>query len=164
MVISFLLDGSLVVMLTATLAALVPRNRISPAGLLQLAHHVHPVWLASGITGLLALAIVQMAAFSWIWGISRLIYQSSRLGHLFRWFSSLSHRAVPERAVAALGIVFLIATLAIGLFPGFLMPAITFASSVFLFLYVLCVVSYLRIEQALLLRCSQQRCGGEMCW
>lgn len=147
MIVAFAAYGVLAVALTATVAALVPRGRVNAvAGLFQLAQHVRPSWLASGVIVAFALALMQLNAASWLWGMSRLIHVSARAGQLPRWFARLDGRDLPVRAIAALGAVIVAVTLVAAVVPGLLVGALTVASSVFLFLYLLCVVSYLRVE------------------
>jgi len=147
MVIAFLAYGGLAVALTTTVAALVPRNRVDAvAGLFQLAQHVSPAPLATGVIVAFALALMGLNATSWLWGMSRLVYASARARRLPGWFAHLDGRDIPARAIVALGVTFVAVTGVAAAVPGLLVGALTVASSVFLFLYLLCVVSYLRVE------------------
>ncbi len=84
----------------------------------------------------------------WLWGMSRLIYTSARTNRLPHWFAHLDSRGLPRRAILLLGIVFVIMTGMTAVFPNLLVSVLTVASSVFLFLYLLCLVSYLRVTQS----------------
>ena len=149
MAVAFLAYGGLAVALTATVAALVPRDRVDAvAGLFQLAQRVRPSWLATGVIVAFALALMGLNAMSWLWGMSRLVYASARAGRLPGWFARLDGRDLPARAIVALGAVFVLVTVVAAAMPGLLVGALTAASSVFLFLYLLCVVSYLRVERS----------------
>ncbi len=148
MVVAFLAYGGLAVALTATVAALVPRDRVDAvAGLFQLAQRVRPAWLARGVIVAFALALMGLNATSWLWGMSRLVYASARAGRLPGWFAHLDGRDLPARAIATLGVAFVLVTVVAAAVPGLLVGVLTVASSVFLFLYLLCVVSYLRVER-----------------
>ncbi len=148
MVVAFLAYGGLAVALTATVAALVPRDRVDAvAGLFQLAQRIRPPWLATGVIVAFALALMGLNAMSWLWGMSRLVYASARAGRLPGWFAHLDGRDTPARAIVTLGAAFVAVTVVAAAVPGLLVGALTVASSVFLFLYLLCVVSYLRIER-----------------
>ncbi len=147
MIAAFLVYGGLAVALTATIAALVPRGRVDAvAGLFQLAQHVDPPWLATGAIVAFALALMQLNATSWLWGMSRLVYASARAGRLPRPFARLDGRDIPARAIVALTVAFVLVTVVAAAVPGLLVGALTVASAIFLFLYLLCVVSYLRVE------------------
>jgi amino acid efflux transporter len=149
MIIAFLVYGGLAVALTMIIAALIPWNRVSDfSGLFQLAERITPVWLATGIIVVFALTIMQLNAASWLWGMSRLVYASARTKRLPRWFAHLDSRGLPRRAILLLGIVFVVMTGITAIFPNLLVDVLTVASSVFLFLYLLCLVSYLRVTRS----------------
>lgn len=149
MIIGFLVYGGLAVALTVIIAALIPRNHVSDlSGLFQLAERLTPAWLATGIIVAFALAVMQLNAASWLWGMSRLLYASARAKRLPGWFAHLDSRGLPRRAILSLGILFAIMTGLTAVFPNVLVSVFTVASSVFLFLYLLCVASYLRVTQS----------------
>lgn len=149
MIVAFLVYGGLALALTVIIAALIPRNRVSDlSGLFQLAERITPAWLATSIIVAFALAIMQLNAASWLWGMSRLIYASARTKRLPHWFAHLDSRGLPRRAILLLGIAFVIMTGMTAVFPNLLVSVLTVASSVFLFLYLLCLVSYLRVTQS----------------
>jgi len=148
MIVAFLVYGGLAVALTVIIAALIPRNRVSDlSGLFQLAERISPAWLATGIIVAFALTIMQLNAASWLWGMSRLIYTSARTERLPHWFAHLDHRGLPRRAILLLGVAFVVMTGMTAVFPNLLVSVLTIASSVFLFLYLLCLLSYLRVTQ-----------------
>jgi amino acid efflux transporter len=148
MIAAFLVYGGLALALTVIIAALIPRDRVSQfSGLFQLAEHITPAWLATGIIVVFALTIMQLSAASWLWGMSRLLYASAREQRLPRFFAQLDRRALPRRAILLLSSAFVVMTVITALFPDLLVGVLTIASSVFLFLYLLCLLSYLRITQ-----------------
>lgn len=148
MIVAFLVYGGLAVALTVSIAALIPRQRVSDlGGLFQLAERLSPAWLATGIIVAFALAIMQLNAASWLWGMSRLLYASARTKRLPGFFAHLDSRGLPRRASLALGSTFVVITGMTALFPQLLVSILTVASSVFLFLYLLCLISYLRVTR-----------------
>ena len=92
-----------------------------------------------------------------LWGMSRLIYSSGRAGRMPRWFVELDGRDLPRRAIGALATTFVVLTVIGAIVPGLVVGAITLASSVFMFLYLLCLASYWRIERGFGKRLL---CGG----
>ncbi len=148
MIISFIVYGGLAVALTVAIAALIPQDRVSHfSGLFQLAERITPAWLTTGMIVVFALTIMQLNAASWLWGMSRLIYSSAQAGRLPAWFSRLDSRGIPMRAILLLSIVFVIITAINVIYPDLLVNALTVASSVFLFIYLLCLISYLRVTR-----------------
>jgi amino acid efflux transporter len=149
MIVAFLVYGGLAIALTVIIAALIPRNQVSNlSGLFQLAQRITPAWLATSIIVVFALSVMQLNAASWLWGMSRLIYTAARNKRLPRWFAYLDGRGLPRRAILVLGGVFVVITAITAALPALLISALTVASSVFLFLYLLCLVSYLRITRS----------------
>lgn len=146
MLTAFLVYGGLSVALTVLIAALIPRGRVSAlSGLFQLAELLTPAWLVTTIMVAFALAIMQLNAASWLWGMSRLMYASARTKRLPAFFAHLDRRGLPRRVILALGIAFVAVTGMAVLFPTLLVSVLTIASSVFLFLYLLCLLSYVRL-------------------
>jgi amino acid efflux transporter len=149
MIVAFLVYGGLAVALTVLIAALIPRQQVSAlSGLFQMAERLSPAWLATGIMVAFALAIMQLNAASWLWGMSRLMYASARTKRLPAFFAHLDRRGLPRRAILVLGIAFVAMTGMTALFPTLLVSVLTIASSVFLFLYLLCLLSYVRVTRS----------------
>lgn len=91
---------------------------------------------------------MQLNAASRLWGMSRLIYASARAKRLPSWFARLDGRGLPLRAILLLGVMFVLMTVVTATFPNLLVNVLTVASSVFLFIYLLCLVSYLRVTRS----------------
>jgi amino acid efflux transporter len=146
---AFAAYGLLAVALTANLAAIVPAGRIDEvAGLSQLAETVEPAALATGVITALALALMQVNANSWVWGMSRLVRSAASAGRLPRSLGALDGRGVPRRAVALLSAGFLL-TLGLAAFAGDLVTdLLVTASAGFVVLYLLAVLAYLRRARA----------------
>ncbi len=149
MIAAFLVYGGLAVALTVLIAALIPHGRVSAlSGLFQLAERLSPAWLATTMVVAFALTIMQLNAASWLWGMSRLMYASACTKRLPAFFAHLDRRGLPRRAILALGIAFVAVTGMAVLFPTLLVSVLTIASSVFLFLYLLCLLSYVRLTRS----------------
>jgi amino acid efflux transporter len=149
MAVAFAAYGLLAVALTANLAAIVPAGRIDEvAGLSQLAETVEPAALATGVITALALALMQVNANSWVWGMSRLVRSAASAGRLPRSLGALDGRGVPRRAVGLLSGGFLV-TLGLAAFAGDLVTdLLVTASAGFVVLYLLAVLAYLRRARA----------------
>jgi amino acid efflux transporter len=145
---AFALYGLLAVALTANLAAIVPAGQIDEvAGLSQLAETIQPATLATGVITALALALMQVNANSWVWGMSRLVRSAANAGRLPRSLAALDGRGVPRRAVALLTAGFLV-TLAVATFDDKLVTdLLVTASAGFVVLYLLAVLAYARRAQ-----------------
>jgi amino acid efflux transporter len=139
--------GLLTIALTISLAAVVPRHQVDElTGLLQLARSVPPAWLSTWVITVLAIALMQINATSWVWGMSRLIYAAAGKRRLPSALGRLDGRDVPRRAILFLSSLLAITTTVFMFFPGIVVEALTAASGVFIVIYVLCIVSYLRSE------------------
>ena len=148
MIVAFLVYGVLAVSLTVLIAILIPRSHVNSfSGLFQLAARITPAWLATSIIVVFALTVVQMNIASWLWGMSRLVYSSARMRRLPRWFAHLDSRGLPGRAVLLLGSVGVVLTGIAAAFPDQLANAFTVASAVFIFIYLLCLASYIRLTR-----------------
>jgi amino acid efflux transporter len=142
--------GTLAILLTANLAAIFPQSRVDElAGAAQLAHHVPFPRLGIAVITALALALVQANTASWLWGTSRLVFASARAGRLPRWFATLDAQAIPRRAVLSLALPGTALMCVTSVLPGLVLPFVVGASAIFMFLYVLVLVSYLRVRRAL---------------
>jgi amino acid efflux transporter len=148
MAVAFVAYGGLAVALTANLAAIIPRTEVNKvAGLFQLAEKVQPTWLSTWVITIFALALMQINANSWLWGMSRLLYSSANARRMPSYFGHLDAKSLPRRAIVAFGTVLLAMTCVFAFFPQLLVEALTAASSVFMFLYVLFLVSYIVSER-----------------
>jgi len=135
----------LAMLLTANLGAIVPRSEVDElTGVAQLASYTP----AGPVIAVLAVALVQANASSWVWGISRLLYSSARDGRLPSWFAVVDARGVPRRAVLCLVIPGACGTCVAAVWPALVLPFVTFASAVFVFLYALAVASFIAVRRA----------------
>jgi amino acid efflux transporter len=130
--------------LTANIAATIPRGDVDQlTGVAQLADYAPGGFVIS----VLAVALVQAGASSWVWGISRLLYSAARDGRMPSIFAALSPRGVPRRAILSLTIPGAGATCVAAVWPGLVLPFVTFASAVFVTLYALAVASFIAVRR-----------------
>jgi amino acid efflux transporter len=134
----------LAMLLTANLGAIVPRGEVDElTGVAQLASYTP----AGPVIAVLAVLLVQAGASSWVWGVSRLLYSAAREGRMPSWFAAVDARGVPRRAVLSLVVPGACATCVAAVWPGLVLPFVTFASGVFVFLYALAVASFIRVRR-----------------
>jgi amino acid efflux transporter len=130
--------------LTANIASLIPRGDVDQlSGVAQLADYAP----GGVVISVLAVALVQAGAGSWVWGISRLLYSTARDGRLPSWFAALDRRGVPRRAILSLTVPGACATCVAAVWPGLVLPFVTFASAVFVTLYALAVASFIAVRR-----------------
>jgi amino acid efflux transporter len=130
--------------LTANIASLIPRGDVDQlSGVAQLADYAP----GGVVISVLAVALVQAGAGSWVWGISRLLYSTARDGRLPSWFAALDRRGVPRRAILSLTVPGACATCVAAVWAGLVLPFVTFASAVFVTLYALAVASFIAVRR-----------------
>ena len=95
---------------------------------------------------MLAIALMQINATSWVWGMSRLVYAAGGSRRLPSGLGRLDERGVPRHAIVFLSTLLAATTTVYLFFPGIVVDALTAASGVFIVIYVLCILSYLRVE------------------
>jgi amino acid efflux transporter len=149
MAAAFAAYGLLAVALTANLAAIVPAGQVNEvAGLSQLAETIEPAALATGVITALALALMQVNANSWVWGMSRLVRAAANAGRLPRSLAALDESGVPRRAVGLLSGGFLVTLSVAALDQGLVTDLLVTASAGFVVLYLLAVLAYARRARA----------------
>lgn len=142
MIIALLVCGLLYFALSLNYAALIQDNQIDfVSGLSQLTTLAGLNQNFTLLLALFAIFCVLINLISWTWGITRLIYSSANKGFLPTYFS-IQHNNVPKRATVLLGVIFII-MLTLGMyFPDFFKSALKVVSTNFVFVYVLCLTSY----------------------
>lgn len=141
--------GLLAAMLTANIAAIIPRDDVDRlAGVAQLAHHTAIPGIGVAVITLLAIALVQANAASWLWGISRLLFSAARDGRFPRWYTAIDGRGIPRRSVLSLVIPGTVMTALASIRPGLVVPLVVGVSAIFMFLYLLALASYLRTPRS----------------
>jgi len=83
---------------------------------------------------------------AWVWGISRLVAAAAGSAILPRALARTTGHGVPRRAVLLLGGLFAVALTVLVLIPGILVDAVATASTIFIVLYLLSIVSYVRVR------------------
>jgi amino acid efflux transporter len=130
--------------LTANIAATIPRGSVDQlSGVAQLADYAP----GGVVISVLAVLLVQAGASSWVWGISRLLFSAARDGRMPAFFAVLSPRGVPRRAILSLTVPGACATCVAAVWPGLVLPFVTFASAVFVTLYALAVASFIAVRR-----------------
>lgn len=142
MIIALTICGLLYFALSINYAALIGGNSVdSVAGLAQLTTLAGLSPAFSILLALFAVFCVLINLISWTWGISRLIFSSANKGYLPRYFG-IQKNDIPQRATILLGSIFIVMlTLGI-LLPEYFESALEVVSTNFVFIYVLCLISY----------------------
>lgn len=138
--------GLLTVLLTAAIAIRVPRADVDEvSGLLQLAATTQPRQLVVGTVTVIAVAAMVLNAVAWVWGVSRLVARAGEHRVLPAALAT-ERRGVPRRSVLLLAVLFTGTCTVLAAFPDLVVEAIATASAIFILLYVLSIVSYLRVR------------------
>ena len=142
MIIALVVCGLLYFALSINYAALIGENTVdSVAGLSQLTTLAGLSPIFSILLALFAIFCVLINLISWTWGISRLIFSSANKGFLPRYFG-IQKNDIPQRATLLLGSIFIL-TLSLGItLPEYFESALKVVSTNFVFIYVLCLLSY----------------------
>jgi len=142
MIIALVACGLLYFALSINYAALIGSNTVDAvAGLSQLTTlaGLNPAF--SSLLAIFAIFCVLINLISWTWGISRLIFSSANKGFLPRYFGTQKNN-LPQRATLLLGSIFFL-TLSLGIaLPENFESALNVVSTNFVFIYVLCLLSY----------------------
>lgn len=139
--------GLFTILLTVAIAVRVHRGDVDQvAGLLQLAGTIHPRELV--ILSVMAIAFFAMVlnAVAWVWGVSRLVAHAGETGIFPAGLAKAGQDGVPRRALLLLSVMFAVVTTVLVIYPGLLVDAVTTASAIFVLLYLLSIVSYVRVR------------------
>jgi amino acid efflux transporter len=152
MIIALVVCGLLYFAISINYAALISNNNVdSVAGLSQLTSLAGLSPTFSIVLALFAIFCVLINLISWTWGISRLIFVSANKGFLPRYFG-VQKNNIPRRSMLLLGTIFFV-TLSLGiLLPQYFESALKVVSTNFVFVYVLCLLSYVIYVKNLLKR------------
>lgn len=141
------LYGLLTVLLTVAIAVRVPRGQVDEVvGLLQLAKTLRPRQGVVAAVTVIAFGAMVLNAVAWVWGVSRVVAEAGAAAILPRPLARTGRGGVPRRAVLLLGGLFAPALIVLVLEPGILVDAVAAASAIFIILYLLCIISYLRVR------------------
>jgi len=89
---------------------------------------------------------------SWVWGMSRMVYRAAQVGQLPRSLAPPSIAGVPRRAVLFAGAPYLLGVIALLARPAWTVTFLVFTGAMGSMLYLLALVSYMRITQSALWR------------
>ncbi|HET8657452.1 MAG TPA: APC family permease [Micromonosporaceae bacterium] len=139
--------GVLTILLTVAIAVRIPHGAVDEVtGLLQLAGTVEPRQVVVTAVTTIALGAMVLNAVAWVWGVSRLVVGAAGSGVLPRGLGRSNARGVPWRAVLFLAVLFTGVTAALAGRPGMIVDAVAMASAIFIVLYLLSIVSYVRVR------------------
>ncbi len=140
--------GVFTILLTIAIAVRVDRGHVDQvAGLLQLADTIRPHRPVALCVTAIALFAMTLNAVAWVWGVSRLVAQAGAHRILPAGLAVTNAAGVPRRALLLLAALFSVSTAVLVGYPGLLVDAVATASAIFLLMYLLSVVSYLRIRR-----------------
>lgn len=138
--------GGFTILLTIAIAVTVPRADVDEvAGLLQLAHSIGGQVIVWAVT-LIACLVMLLNAVAWIWGTSQLVRDAAEGGMLPAAFTEVGAHGVARRALALLAGLFCVTCVVLAVNPKLVIGTTAAASAIFLLLYLLSIVSYLRVR------------------
>ena len=117
-------------------------------GLAQLSDEANLSSHVGAIIALFAIFAVQINLISWIWGISRLVSSSGKKGYLPRFLGNKNSQGTPINAILCLGFIFLFITFLASMKPGLLEKFIIVVSTNFIFIYIICILSYIKFNNS----------------
>ena len=139
--------GAFTVLLTIAIAVIVPRGDVDElAGLLQLAQGIGfgsvVIWLVTAI----ACAAMLLNAVAWVWGVSQLVGDAAETRLLPARFARTSTHGVARPALGLLAVLFTPACLLLAWRPSLAVDTAAAASAIFMLLYILSIISYVRVR------------------
>ncbi|WP_405014653.1 APC family permease [Kitasatospora sp. NBC_01539] len=139
--------GVFTILLTVAIAVTVPRADVDQVvGLLQLASVVGYGKIIIWAVTFIACSAMLLNAVAWVWGASQMVRDAADNGMLPRAFAVLDGRGTPRRALALLVALFSATSVLLSLRPALVIDTTATASAIFMLLYVLSIVSYLRVR------------------
>lgn len=148
MLFALFLCGGLYLLLSESCASNIPYSEINPlAGLYQLSETISPKAVSTFVITVFAFLAVQINFNSWIWGMSRLVYVSAKQNILPSYFSLLNDKHIPQRSICLLASLFSIVLLVLIIFPSILKAILMVVSTNFVFIYILCLASYIMYKK-----------------
>jgi amino acid efflux transporter len=139
--------GLLTILLTIAIAMRVPRGGVDQVvGLLQLADTMRPRRVVVAAVTVIAFGAMVLNSVAWVWGVSRLVAGAADAAILPRALARTGPRGVPRRVVLLFGCLFAVTLAVLAVVPGFLVDTVATASAIFILLYLLCIVAYVRVR------------------
>jgi amino acid efflux transporter len=141
--------GAIYLGLAFCYAKLVPYSEINlSSGLLQLSAFSQWPLVTTKIVGVFAYVAVLLNFNSWMWGISRMIFAEATARNLPAYFSVVSGRDVPSRALMALALTFSVVLTALSIFKSALSFVLVLVSANFVIIYVICALTYVALNKS----------------
>ena len=143
MVIALFVCGLLYLGVTANYAAIIPLNEVQTVmGIFQLSQVIEPKAISGIVIVILAVFALKTNFNSWIRGLSAMIRVSAEKGSLPIVLSK------GKNPFYLLGALFSLTLILSYLFPAFLETGLVIVSSNFVLIYVMCIISYLKITKS----------------
>ncbi|MCK8438103.1 APC family permease [Streptomyces sp. D2-8] len=139
--------GVFTILLTVAIAVRIPRGDVDEVtGLLQLAETMEPEALVVWAVTVIAFSAMLLNAVAWVWGVSGLVSDAAHNGMLPRRFAAGDGGGVSRKTVTLLVALFAVTFTVLVCFPDLVVDATATASAIFMILYVLAIVSYVRVR------------------
>jgi amino acid efflux transporter len=139
--------GLFTILLTIAIAVRIPQSDVDEVtGLLQLAQTIEPRQLVVLAVTVIAFGAMVLNAVAWVWGVSRLVVGAAGSGILPRKLAVTTASGVPRRAIFLLSGLFAAVGIVLALVPGIIVDAVATASAIFIVLYLLSIVAYVRVR------------------
>lgn len=137
--------GLFTILLTVAIAVRVPSGEVDEVvGLLQLAESIEPRELCVLAVTLIAFVAMVLNAVAWVWGVSQVVLGAARSGILPQRLAVARADGVARSAIVLLALLFGVTGVVLVAFPDRLVDAVATASAIFILLYLLSIVSYVR--------------------
>lgn len=139
--------GVFTIMLTIAIAVTVPRAHVDQVvGLLQLAAVTGFGQAIIWVVTIIACSAMLLNAIAWVWGVSQLVRDAAGNGMLPAFFGAPGKGASRSRPVLLLAGLFSLASVLLSLRPSLVVDTTAAASAIFMLLYVLSIISYVRVR------------------
>ena len=139
--------GLLTILLTVAIAVTIRRADVDQVvGLLQLAASLGYGRILIWSVTFIACSATLLNSVAWVWGVSHLVRDAATDGTIPRAFAIVDAHEVPRRALLLLVVLFSFTCITLALRPDWVIDATAAASAIFMLLYVLTIVSYVRVR------------------
>ncbi|KAF4409544.1 MULTISPECIES: APC family permease [Streptomyces] len=139
--------GIFTILLTVAIAVTVPRGDVDQVvGLLQLVEAVGWGQAMLWAVTFIACCAMLLNAIAWVWGVSQLTYDAADNGMLPAVLVMSGGEKSRKRSLTLLAVLFSATTVLLGFKPSLVVDTTATASAIFMLLYVLSIVSYVRVR------------------
>jgi len=133
--------------LSTAIAARIPQSDVDEVtGLLQLADTTPARTIGVAAVTVVAFGAMLLNAVAWVWGVSRLVADAAKRRILPAALGAAGTGSVPRRAILALTGLFAVTLTTLAIRPDLIVDAVGAASATFVLLYILSIVSYVRVR------------------